>query len=57
MDTIVISISTPETASYLMLGLGATALLSTLYIVTLFVRMRNLRQDLHLIEEIGREDA
>ena len=49
--------TTPETAAYLMLGLGATALLSALYIVTLFVRMRNLSQDLRLIEEIGREDA
>lgn len=55
METIVIT--TPETANYLMLGLGATAVLSVLYIVTLFVRMRNLRQDLRLIEEIGREDA
>ncbi len=53
METV---ITIPETASYLMLGLAATAVLSVFYLVTLVTRMRNLRQDLIMIEEISRED-
>lgn len=45
----------PETGSYLLLGLAAIAILSVGYIASLVLRLRNLRQDLNLIEEIGQE--
>jgi hypothetical protein len=48
---------TPETGNYLLLGLAAVAAISLLYAGSLAVRLRNLRQDLRLIEEIGQEEA
>jgi hypothetical protein len=48
---------TPDTVSYLLLGLAAVALISVVYIGSLVLRLRNLRQDLTLIEEIGQEQA
>jgi hypothetical protein len=48
---------TPDTGSYLLLGLAAIAVISFFYIGSLVVRLRNLRQDLTLIEEIGQEET
>ena len=49
-------ITTPETADYLLLGLGSVALITLGYIATMYIRYRNLQKDIDLIEQLANED-
>jgi hypothetical protein len=47
--------TTPETADFLFLGLGAVAVFTLGYIATMFLRYRNLQKDMDLIQELANE--
>ena len=42
-----------ETTAYMIAGYGVIFGLMLLYVVSIFVRRRNLEQDLELLEELG----
>lgn len=46
----------PQTANYLYLGLGSIAFFALGYVVTLWVRGRNLDKDLELIQRIAEDE-
>jgi hypothetical protein len=49
------TITTPDTASYLFLGLGVFFGLLGLFVLSLVVRTRNLRRDEDVIEQLRSE--
>jgi len=48
--------TTPETLNFLLLGVGATAVMMVGYIASLLLRHRNLQKDMELIEQLRQED-
>lgn len=48
--------TTPETADFLILGLGSVALFTLGYVATMFIRYRNLQKDIELIQQLAEED-
>jgi uncharacterized membrane protein YciS (DUF1049 family) len=46
----------PDTGAYLILGLAATAVIFGLFVVSLYVRHRNLDRDLELIQKLAEDD-
>ncbi len=49
------TVTTPDTGSYLILGLGVFFGIIGLYIVTLVFRARNLRKDEALVEQLSED--
>ncbi|MEL6148441.1 MAG: hypothetical protein AAFV33_07660 [Chloroflexota bacterium] len=47
---------TPETMNFLLMALGATAVLTIGYIGSMFVRYRNLQKDIELIQQLTEDD-
>ena len=51
----VLAITTPDTTSYLVLGLVAFFVLLALFLGTMVIRSRNLRKDEELIEQLSED--
>jgi general stress protein CsbA len=47
----------PDTGTYLILGLAATALIIGFLVISMVVRQRNLDRDLELIRELKEDDS
>ncbi|MEM6529177.1 MAG: hypothetical protein AAF653_12845 [Chloroflexota bacterium] len=47
---------TPETMDFLLMALGATAVLMAGYVGSMFVRYRNLQKDAELIQQLAEDD-
>ena len=43
----------PDTSQYMILGYAVAFSVMTLYVFSLYIRNRNLKRDLSLLEEIG----
>lgn len=50
------TITTPDTGSYLLLGLGVFFGILTLYVASIAFRVRNLRKDEALVEQLSQEE-
>ena len=48
--------TTPDTSSYLLLGFVMFGVVGIGFVLSIFVRMRTLRRDVEMIEELQRED-
>ncbi len=48
--------STPATMGYLILGYIVMWLIGAVYVITLFSRQRNLKQDVELMQQLLREE-
>ncbi len=46
---------TPDTSGYMIAGYAVFFIVGAIYLVSLFVRNRNLRRDLETLEEINRK--
>jgi len=46
------SFTTPDTVSYLLLGLGLVAVIGLTFIGSMLLRYRNLQKDLQVIEQL-----
>lgn len=46
----------PDTGAYLLLGLAVTAILLGFFVVSLYVRHRNLSRDMELIRQLAADD-
>ena len=46
---------TPDTTNYLILGYAVFSIVFVIYLFSLFVRSRNLKQDIELLQELDRE--
>ncbi len=52
---VLLAVTTPDTTSYLFLGLGAFFLLLLVFIGSMVLRLRNLRKDETVIEQLDEE--
>ena len=48
--------STPETTNYMILGYVVFTVVMALYLVSLYVRDRNLKQDMALLDELEKKE-
>jgi len=46
---------TPDTTSYLILGLVVVSTIIVLFIASMVIRYRNLQKDLQMLQELGEE--
>lgn len=47
---------TPDTTNYMILGYAVFSLVMAGYLASLFIRFRNLKQDLEVLEELEKQD-
>jgi len=47
--------TTPDTSSYMILGYAVFFIATTIYLISFFVRSRNLRQDMSMLESMKPE--
>ncbi len=48
--------ATPDTSSYMILGYSIFFIITAIYLISFFVRSRNLKQDLSLLESMKSEN-
>lgn len=48
--------TTPDTTNYMILGYVVFTTVMVLYLLSLFIRNRNLKQDVTMLEELERKD-
>lgn len=49
--------TTPDTSGYMILGYSVFFITMTIYIASLYIRNRNLKRDLEILESIQAEEA
>ena len=49
--------ATPNTSAYMIAGYAVAFIVMALYILSIYLRSRNLNQDLMLLEEMAKESA
>lgn len=47
---------TPETTNYMVLGYAVFSIVMSFYLISLYVRNRNLKQDLDLLDELEKKE-
>ena len=47
---------TPDTTNYMILGYVVFSVVMAVYLASLFIRFRNLKQDLEVLEELEKKD-
>ncbi len=48
--------STPDTSGYMLLGYGFLFVVMALYLASLYIRQRNFKRDLELLEELEKKE-
>lgn len=47
---------TPDTTNYMILGYAVFSVVMAVYLASLFIRFRNLKQDLEVLEELEKPE-